>query len=124
MSYLPNERRLRWAYAGHPPALWLDDGRPLTPNEQGHPLGIHGEVGSVEASRGLAAGAGVLLYTDGLTEARRGTQQFGIEAVSAVLGELHDPSPTEAIAVLRARVAAFAYGALTDDLCLLVARIT
>ena len=124
VTYLPGERRLRWAYAGHPPALWLDDGRPLTPHTQGSPLGIHEEVGSVEASQGLAAGAGVLLYTDGLTEARRGGQQFGIEAVSAVLGELHEPSPTEAIAVLRARVAEFAYGALSDDLCLLVARIT
>lgn len=124
VTYLPGERRLRWAYAGHPPALWLDDGRPLTPHKQGSPLGIYEEVGSVEASQGLAAGAGVLLYTDGLTEARRGGKQFGIEAVSAVLSGLHEPSPTDAIAVLRARVAEFAYGALTDDLCLLVARIT
>ena len=44
--------------------------------------------------------------------------------VSAALGDLHRPSPTEAVAVLRARVADFAYGTLTDDLCLLAARIT
>jgi hypothetical protein len=35
-----------------------------------------------------------------------------------------NPSASEAVAVLRARVADFAYGALTDDLCLLAARIT
>ena len=29
MTYLPEERLLRWAYAGHLPALWLDDGREL-----------------------------------------------------------------------------------------------
>jgi phosphoserine phosphatase RsbU/P len=66
---------------------------------------------------------GVLLYTDGLTEARRNEEFFGLEGVSAALGELHDPSPSEAIAILRARVADFSYGALTDDLCMLAARI-
>jgi hypothetical protein len=48
---------------------------------------------------------------------------FGLKAVSAALAELRTPSPSEAIAVLRARVAEFAYGGLTDDLCLLAARI-
>ena len=123
VTYLPGERCLRWAYAGHPPALWLDDGRPLRPQKQGSLLGVHDEVGSVEGSQRLAPGVGVLLYTDGLTEARRGEQQFGTQAVSAVLCGLQEPSPTEAIAVLRARVAEFAYGALTDDLCMLAARI-
>ena len=65
----------------------------------------------------------MLLFTDGLTEARRDGSFLGIEGVSAVLGELDNPSPSEAIAVLRARVADFAYGALTDDLCMLAARI-
>ncbi len=49
---------------------------------------------------------------------------FGLHAVSAALAGLHRPSPTEAVAVLRARVADFAYGTLTDDLCLLAARLT
>ncbi len=66
----------------------------------------------------------MLLYTDGLTEARRDGRFFGLDGVVAALGGLHDPSPTEAIALLRARVADFAYGALTDDLCLLAARIS
>ena len=37
---------------------------------------------------------------------------------------LHKAPPTEAVAILRARVAHFAYGARSDDLCLLAARIT
>jgi hypothetical protein len=43
--------------------------------------------------------------------------------VRATLGQLQRPSASEAVAVLRARVAAFAYGALTDDVCMLAARI-
>jgi phosphoserine phosphatase RsbU/P len=78
----------------------------------------------VEGSQRSTAGAGVLLYTDGLTEARRDGKLFGLDGVSAALGELQNPSTSEAVAILRARVADFAYGTLTDDLCLLAARLT
>ena len=124
VTYLPIEQRLRWAYAGHPRALWLDDGRELTAPTQGSPLGIGEGPGCIESSLRSTAGAGVLLYTDGLTEARHDGKQFGLDGVRAALGGLHIPTPTEAIAILRARVADFAYGTLTDDLCLLAARIT
>ena len=123
VTYLPDDQLLRWAYAGHPPALWLDDGRELLAPRQGTPLGVRADPGCVEGSRRSVAGAGVLLYTDGLTEARHDGKLFGIDAASAALGGLHSPSPKEAVAILRARVAEFAYGALTDDLCLLAARI-
>ena len=123
VTYLPSERLLRWAYAGHPPAVWLDDGRELVAPTQGTPLGLRADPGCEEGSRRSAAGAGVLLYTDGLTEARHDGEIFGLDGVSATLADLHHPSPSEAVAVLRARVADFAYGTLTDDLCLLAARV-
>lgn len=123
VTYLPSEQLLRWAYAGHPPALWLDDGRELIAPKQGTPLGVRADAGCLEGSQLVTAGTGVLLYTDGLTEARQDREFFGLGGVSTALDGLHRPSPTEAIAILRARVAEFAYGALTDDLCLLAARI-
>jgi serine phosphatase RsbU (regulator of sigma subunit) len=124
VTYLPSEQLLRWAYAGHPPALWLDDGQELTALRQGTALGLGADLGCAEGSRQSTGGAGVLLYTDGLTEARHDGELFGLDRVSAALGDLHQASPTEAVAVLRARVADYAYGTLTDDLCLLAARIT
>jgi serine phosphatase RsbU (regulator of sigma subunit) len=123
VTYLPSEQLLRWAYAGHPPALWLDDCRELIAPKQGTLLGVGADLGCLDGSQRSTAGAGVLLYTDGLTEARHDGKQFGLDGVSAALGGLHRPSPTEAVAILRARVADFAYGTLTDDLCLLAARI-
>jgi serine phosphatase RsbU (regulator of sigma subunit) len=123
LTYLPGDALLRWAYAGHPPALRLDDGRELVAPEQGAPLGVRTDLGCTEGSQRSADGEGVLIYTDGLTEARREGEMFGLTAVSAALDGLEHPSATEAVAVLRARVAAFAYGNLTDDLCLLAARI-
>jgi len=123
ITYLPDEQLLRWAYAGHPPALWLDDGGEIIAPGQGTPLGVRADPGCEGGSRPSAAGAGVMLYTDGLTEARHDREMFGLDAVSAALNDLRRPSPTEAIAVLRTRVAEFADGTLSDDLCLLAARI-
>jgi serine phosphatase RsbU (regulator of sigma subunit) len=123
VTYLPSEQLLRWAYAGHPPALSLDDGRELTAQRQGSPLGIDADPGCAEGSQRPTAGAGVLLYSDGLTEAQHDGKLFGLDCVSTALKCLDKPSPSEAVGILRARVADFAYGTLTDDLCLLAARI-
>lgn len=125
LTYLPADRRLRWAYAGHPPALSMYDVRELVAPSQGLPLGIEIEPTHVEGSlRCPEDPTGVLLFTDGLTEARHAGDLFGLDGVSAVLSELQNPSPSEAIAILQARVADFAYGALSDDLCMLAVRIT
>ena len=123
ITYQPGERRLRWAYAGHPPAIWLDTGEELLGAEQGSPLGMYTDLECVEGSRQCNTGEGVLLYTDGLTEARRDDEQFGLTGVREALADVDHPSPAEVVAILRSRVADFAYGTLTDDLCLLAARI-
>ncbi len=122
VTYLPGRRSLRWAYAGHPPAVWTHDGRELVAPSQGIPLGIEEDPLYVEGSLSSVDTSGIMLFTDGLTEARRDNEQFGLEGVQRALGELQDPSPADALAVLRARVADFAYGTLSDDLCMLAAR--
>jgi serine phosphatase RsbU (regulator of sigma subunit) len=124
VTYLPNDQLLRWAYAGHPPTLSLDGGEELLAPAQGTPLGIRVDPGCLEGSRRSVDGDGVVLYTDGLTEARHGGQLFGLAGASAALEGLDKPTPTEAVGVLRARSSAFAEGILTDDICLLAARIT
>jgi serine phosphatase RsbU (regulator of sigma subunit) len=121
VTYRPDAQLLRCAYAGHPPALWLDDGRELLAPTQGTPLGVSADPEATEYAQRLMAGTGVLLYTDGLTEARGKDRRFGLNGVSAALGGLDLPSPAEAVAFLRARVADFASD-LTDDLCLVAAR--
>ena len=123
VTYLPEHRLLRFAYAGHPPALSVYDGSEFIAPSQGTPLGIGDDPAYVEGSARAEGPTGVLLFTDGVTEARQGDELFGIEGVRAVLSELEHPSPSDAIAVVRARVADFAYGTLTDDLCMLAARI-
>jgi serine phosphatase RsbU (regulator of sigma subunit) len=123
VTYLPDNQILRWAYAGHPPALWLHNGRQLAAPKQGLPLGVVDEPTYPEGSLRSDGPAGVLLYTDGLTEASRKGEFFGLDRVNAALAELTDPTPSQAVDLLSTRVSEFADGPLTDDLCLLAARI-
>jgi phosphoserine phosphatase RsbU/P len=124
MTYLPRERVLRWAYAGHPPAVRLSDGAELVAPSQGVPLGVHAEPEYAEGTFRAAGPTGILLYTDGLTEARHKGTLFGLRGVTTVLGELENPSASEAVAALRTRVGQFADdGTVNDDLCMLAARI-
>jgi serine phosphatase RsbU (regulator of sigma subunit) len=53
------------------------DGRELTAPSQGTLLGTREDVGCVEGALQTPPGVGVLLYTDGLTEARHAGEQFG-----------------------------------------------
>jgi phosphoserine phosphatase RsbU/P len=124
VTYLPNQQLLRWAYAGHPPALRMPDGGELVSPRQGIPLGLRTDHEYFEGTLRPDGPAGVLLYTDGLTEARRNGTFFGVEGVTAVLGELQNPSAREAVATLRARVEEFADShSPADDMCMLAASI-
>lgn len=123
LTYHPSQQILRFAYAGHPPALWMDGGAPLAAG-YGFPLGIYENPEYAEGScRCPPPPVGVLLYTDGLIEARRDGECFGMARVSVALAELDEPSASEATAMLRERVAEFAGDTLDDDLCMLAARI-
>jgi sigma-B regulation protein RsbU (phosphoserine phosphatase) len=126
-TFLPGERRLRWAYAGHPPALRLDDGRELEPGRQGAPLGLYDDPGCVEGAHDMMPGEGVLLYTDGLTEARPATRMdhhelFGEAAAQEALRRLRGAPPSEIVTQLSAAALEHADGAPADDLCLVAVR--
>jgi serine phosphatase RsbU (regulator of sigma subunit) len=73
---LARDRILRYAYAGRPPVLWLDTGEELS-GGRSHPLGLPEEWACTTAAHNLTPGTGVLLYTDGVTEARHNGEQFG-----------------------------------------------
>jgi serine phosphatase RsbU (regulator of sigma subunit) len=68
---------------------------------------------------------GVLLYTDGLTDARPpgGTfEPYGTVRLARALTELEGPTSAEAVDHLVAAAQMFARGKLPDDLCLLAFR--
>lgn len=120
-------RRLRYAGAGHPPALYLASGkcRPLMPRSA--ILGLLEDAVATDPEEivPLHPGDRLVLYTDGLTEAfdARG-DQFGLHGLEqALLDHGGKPLPDLKRAILD-RVAAWHQGALSDDSSLVLVEIT
>jgi serine phosphatase RsbU (regulator of sigma subunit) len=124
---LPDEGILRWALAGHDPPVLLDDGHSPQEDGRGLPLGIESRVGCTTSTLSLDPGGGVLVYTDGLTEARPengkgSTRLFGPERVGELVSELAGEPPERIVDKLRDAAQSFAGGPLHDDLCIVAAR--
>lgn len=122
VTFSPHEDSLRWGYAGHPPVLWLDTGEELT-GGRAAPLGLSEELDCTTAAGQLTPGAGVLLYTDGVIEARRRKEQFGELRLAESVRALEGEPPAEVVAALTSEVEDFASGELGDDLCVVAARV-
>ena len=118
----PRDSMLRYAYAGHPPVLWLDTGEELT-GGRSLPLGLPEEWACTTAAHDLTPGTGVLLYTDGVTEARHNGEQFGQQRLARSVQTLGGQAPSEVVAAVTAEVQEFAATGLADDLCVVAARI-
>ncbi|MBV8600679.1 MAG: SpoIIE family protein phosphatase [Candidatus Eremiobacteraeota bacterium] len=63
--------RLRYGTAGHPPPIHASRAEATFLPTAGTLLGVGGEVASVDFEVELEPGSAIILYTDGLTEARR-----------------------------------------------------
>jgi serine phosphatase RsbU (regulator of sigma subunit) len=126
--------RVDWALAGHDGPRQLDGGRPLTGDgEPGLPLGVADSLGCATSSAKLEHGAGLLIYTDGLTEARRSlnggrradegaSELFGEERIARVLGAVDGTAPSEVLRRVQGEVREFTGGRLADDLCMVALR--
>jgi serine phosphatase RsbU (regulator of sigma subunit)/HAMP domain-containing protein/uncharacterized protein YigA (DUF484 family) len=117
--YDPSLGELSWSSGGHPPAALLrpDTGELEWLAPTGPLLGALSDVAYGEEKVSLAAGDSVLLYTDGVTEARNGNIFFGEDRVrdSVVVGG----TPREIIRRLLTAVRRFGRGDLRDDVALL-----
>ncbi len=113
---------IRWGYAGHPAALWLDTGEELH-GAATLPLGISADLACATGTRPLYPGAGVLLYTDGVTEARHDGELFGPRRLADMLHSLEGCAPSRIVDALTAEIHEFTTSELHDDLCMLVARV-
>jgi serine phosphatase RsbU (regulator of sigma subunit) len=75
-----------------------------------------------EAERQIDLDEVLFLYTDGLTEARRGDELFGEERLFERLAELRDTTPVEMVRFVINEVLSFTGGRLNDDLAVLALR--
>jgi PAS domain S-box-containing protein len=123
----PTKTTLSYASAGHEPPLLHRPGggepRELLPT--GPVLGIMDDLDYDDASLPFTPGDRLLLYTDGLTEARGKDDFLGVERVAAVLRASAPGEPLEETKARLLRDAArFAPEGFRDDLALLLVEAT
>jgi serine phosphatase RsbU (regulator of sigma subunit) len=118
------EVRATLALAGHPPALVRRaDGRVEPAGRRGALLGIFPQVQLHDVELRLGPGDALVLYTDGVTDARSGRERFGEARLLAAIAQSDRPSAAALAAELDATVADFSDGPAADDLALLVLRV-
>jgi serine phosphatase RsbU (regulator of sigma subunit) len=117
--------RVACASAGHPPPrLVLPGGETHALQTHGLVLGIDGGQQYAEVRAELPPGASLVLYTDGVIEARRDGELYGDERLDALLAERRDLPPRELAAAVAADAREFSHGELSDDLAVVVIRRT
>jgi GAF domain-containing protein len=113
---------LRWAGAGHLPPLHVSGSSVSALNSHGLPLGIDAEPGYRERELELAVGDLVFAFSDGLIEARRGGEMYGIPRLSRLVGRLAQTmGPEELVRAVHDEITNWA-GALGDDVVALALR--
>lgn len=121
-TYDPDSRLLRLASAGHHPALRLGSGAELAGGRTGGALGLARQIDCSPGAHRLKQGDGVLLYTDGLTEARGEQTRYGIDRLSALLRDRSGVAAQDTLGALKRDLRVFAGERLDDDVCLLILR--
>lgn len=115
---------LHYAAGGHPPVLRIGSGGEHEALDVTGPLlGIFADTAYRDAAVELRPGDVVVCYTDGITEARRDGEQFGLTRLAELVSR-HRRLPAQAIAdTIVDAVTAHRSGEDADDSAVLVLRI-
>ena len=113
------------AGAGHPPPrIVASDGSVSEVDAQGLVLGIEAGQSYQEVRAQLEPGSIVVLYTDGVIEARRDSELYGEARLDALLAERRDLAPAQLAQAVLDDCRAFAAGELADDCAVVVVKRT
>ena len=123
--YDDGARTLTYVNAGHnPPLLARPDGRVERLQATGTVLGVFSDASYDQAALTLDPGDRLLLYTDGITEARdRHDEEFGEERLSALLAQNRHLDAAGLHAALMKEITQFASAGFQDDATLLVVEV-
>ena len=123
-EYDAGRRALRWANAGHCPALLLSGSEEVWLTEGGLPVGMFPSAEYADQERILPAGATLVAYSDGLVEAERPDgEAFGEAGLARVCRAHAGSTADEVVREIVQSVRTWIEGAdLNDDLTLVVMR--
>jgi len=123
-EYHDGERRLRYANCGHLPGIVLrTDGGVELLESTCTLVGLFGEWECATGECLLEPGDTLLLYTDGVTEAANGEDDFGEERLIAALLRSRELPVQEMVEAIADEVRRFGSGEQSDDITLIAARV-
>lgn len=115
------EQSITYANAGHePPLVRSRDGQVSEVEVTGPMLGMIADVEYQESELRLESGEEIVMFTDGITEARTGAVLFEREGVVENLTKMGDAAPDEVAEALLQAATAHAGGGLQDDVAIVV----
>jgi sigma-B regulation protein RsbU (phosphoserine phosphatase) len=116
--------RLSVCRGGHPAPLIVRSTAEIEPiGTSGSLIGILPDVRLWEETTHLHPGDSIVFYTDGVTEARRGRDQFGDDRLRQTLAECQGGSAADIADAIEGAVLEFAGPDPNDDIALLVLRV-
>ncbi len=118
LRFRSQDATLSWAVAGHPLPLHLPSLRELEPPGPTQMLGFKRRLVLANAELRLGEQEGVLVYTDGATDVRRGDALLGIEGLERLLSPLTGLPAEALIARFQEALLEWADEPVRDDLCL------
>jgi serine phosphatase RsbU (regulator of sigma subunit) len=119
----PGAGEVACASGGHPPPrLVLPDGTVESIDARGLALGIDAPQVYKTVTEPFPPDAIVVVYTDGVIEARRGAEQFGVERLDALLAESRGLPPQAIAEAALAACREWTEHELTDDFAVVVVK--
>jgi len=123
--YSDAARELLYVNCGHNPPVWLRrDGAVTRLESTATVLGAFGHWRGSAGRAQMQPGDLLVIFSDGVTEAVRGDEEFGEERLIGELRHLRNDSADTIVSRILGRVQEFSAGAQSDDLTLLVAHGT
>jgi serine phosphatase RsbU (regulator of sigma subunit) len=116
----PGDETVCWARAGHPPPLRLPDLFELDADGSTFLLGADHDLELENTESSIAGGQGLVIYTDGATDVRRGREMLGVDGLARVLSPLSGLSARTIADETERSILGWADRPIRDDLCLLV----
>jgi serine phosphatase RsbU (regulator of sigma subunit) len=116
----PGEDNVCWARAGHPPPLRLPDLEELPFKGSTFLLGAGEELELENVESTLSGSDGLVVFTDGATDVRKGRQMLGLEGLRGILSPLTGLGARVIVGEVERAILAWADRPIRDDLCVVV----
>ncbi|HEY6731103.1 MAG TPA: PP2C family protein-serine/threonine phosphatase [Solirubrobacterales bacterium] len=116
----PGETTVCWARAGHAPPLRLPELEELAPDGSTFLLGAEERLELVNTESSIGGSEGLIVYTDGATDVRRGKQMLGLEGLTGMLAPLTGLAARVMVNEVEQEILTWADRPIRDDLCLVV----